>query len=69
MKIDAPHPLTKDRSYLRPVDVADAGAQQDVFHLHFHIVPRSLGDNQDIKWITHKEWRDKFNELLNKLKD
>lgn len=44
-------------------------AQQDVFHLHFHIVPRSLGDNQNINWITHKEWRKNFNDLLNTLKD
>lgn len=44
-------------------------AQQDVFHLHFHIVPRSIGDNQNINWITHKELREKFDDLLTKLKD
>lgn len=44
-------------------------AQQDVFHLHFHIVPRSTGDNQNINWITHMDWRENFNDLLKKLKD
>ncbi|KZS46455.1 hypothetical protein AWU65_11280 [Paenibacillus glucanolyticus] len=39
-------------------------AQQDVFHTHFHIVPRRHGDNQDVKWTTHREWRGKFDDLL-----
>jgi len=43
-------------------------AQQDVFHTHFHIVPRKKGDYQDIKWITHPEWVEKFDQLLEKLK-
>ena len=43
-------------------------AQQDVFHVHFHIVPRKKGDNQDIKWITHPEWVEKYDQLLESLK-
>jgi len=43
-------------------------AQQDVFHAHFHIVPRKKGDNQDVIWITHPEWVEKFDQLLEKLK-
>lgn len=43
-------------------------AQQDVLHTHFYIVPRTKGDNQDIKWITHPEWVEKFDQLLEKLK-
>lgn len=42
--------------------------QQDVFHAHFHIVPRKKGDNQDINWITHPEWVEKYDQLLEKLK-
>ncbi|MCL2007203.1 MAG: HIT family protein [Treponema sp.] len=42
-------------------------AQQDVFHIHFHIIPRHKGDNQDIKWTTHKEWQENFDKLLEKL--
>ena len=42
-------------------------AQQDVPHIHFHIVPRKQGDNQDIKWITHKDLQAKFDKLLQKL--
>jgi len=43
-------------------------AQQDVFHLHVHIVPRSANDGQDVKWIVHPEWREKFDALLHRLK-
>jgi histidine triad (HIT) family protein len=44
-------------------------AQQDVFHLHYHIVPRFKEDNQNIKWITHANYLDKFDELLSRLND
>jgi len=43
-------------------------AQQDVFHMHFHIVPRKKGDNQDVKWTTHPEWVEKFDRLLERIK-
>ncbi|WP_199624818.1 HIT family protein [Paenibacillus alkalitolerans] len=54
--------------HVQIINSSGSEAQQDVFHIHFHIVPRYNGDNQDIKWITHKEWHEKFNDLLNKLK-
>ena len=41
--------------------------QQDVFHLHFHIVPRKAGDGQNIKWKTYPEWREDFDGMLKKL--
>ena len=43
-------------------------AQQDVFHIHFHIIPRYSGDKQNIKWVTHNEWCNRFDELLEKIK-
>jgi histidine triad (HIT) family protein len=43
-------------------------AQQDVFHIHFHIIPRKKGDGQDISWKTHPDLRVKFEEMLEKLK-
>lgn len=43
-------------------------AQQDVFHLHFHIVPRKKGDHQDVKWTTHPEWIEKYDQLLERIK-
>lgn len=42
-------------------------AQQDVFHIHFHIVPRHLGDGQNIHWETHPEMRDKFDQMVKKI--
>lgn len=42
-------------------------AQQDVFHIHFHIVPRKVGDGQDIKWKPKEAIRDKFDDLLTKI--
>lgn len=42
-------------------------AQQDVFHLHYHVVPRKLGDGQNIQWRVHPEWRHRFDHLLQKL--
>ena len=41
-----------------------AAAQQDVFHLHFHIVPRTIGDGQDICWTPDPSIRERFDELL-----
>jgi len=43
-------------------------AQQDVFHIHFHIVPRFLGDNQNIKWTPQPELCERFDGLLLKIK-
>ena len=42
-------------------------AQQVVFHIHFHIIPRYEGDGQKIKQTKHPEWCDRFNDLLAKL--
>ena len=45
-----------------------AEAQQDVFHLHFHIVPRHEGDGQDVRWKTHPEMQDRFDAMLARLR-
>jgi len=29
--------------------------QQDVFHMHFHIVPRKKGDGQNVHWKTYPD--------------
>ena len=63
--------LYQEKLGLRNVQIINssgAEAQQDVFHLHFHIVPRKRGDNQNVKWTTHPEWTEKFDALLEKLK-
>lgn len=46
------------------INSSGAEAQQDVFHLHFHIVPRQTGDGQDVHWTTHREWRDQFDGMI-----
>ena len=51
------------------INSSGAQAQQDVFHIHFHIVPRFSGDNQNIKWTSHPEFREKFDDLLLRVKD
>jgi histidine triad (HIT) family protein len=50
------------------INSSGADAQQDVFHVHFHIVPRKRGDGQNVRWETHPEWAEKFDLLLEKIK-
>jgi len=49
------------------INSSGAEAQQDVFHLHFHVVPRHKGDGQDIAWSPQPEIRERFDELLSRL--
>lgn len=53
--------------HVQIVNSSGAEAQQDVFHLHFHIVPRHAGDGQNIHWTTHREWREKFDSMVDEL--
>lgn len=46
------------------INSSGSEAQQDVFHLHFHIVPRRRGDGQNVRWTTHPEWVEKYDQLL-----
>jgi histidine triad (HIT) family protein len=50
------------------INSSGSEAQQDVFHCHFHLVPRNIGDGQDIHWTTHQEWVEEFEQLLLKIK-
>lgn len=43
--------------------------QQEVFHIHFHIIPRKLGDGQSIKWHTHPEWTADYDDMIAKISD
>lgn len=51
------------------INSSGAAAQQDVFHIHFHIVPRHRGDGQNIRWKTYPELRERFDEMLKALED
>jgi histidine triad (HIT) family protein len=42
-------------------------AQQDVNHLHFHVIPRYKNDKQDINLTFHPEMSVKFDELISRL--
>lgn len=53
---------------LQLINSSGREAQQDVFHVHFHIVPRHAGDGQNIRWQTHPEWTAKFDRLLEQLR-
>ena len=53
--------------HIQIISNTGAEAQQTVFHIHFHIVPRSKGDGQDIYWKTHREWRKDFDGMLEKI--
>ncbi|KAA1245173.1 HIT family protein [Aquimarina sp. RZ0] len=44
-----------------------AEAQQEVFHLHFHIIPRKKGDGQHIRWNTYPQWTQDFDTMLLKI--
>ncbi|MEL6674683.1 MAG: HIT domain-containing protein [Bacteroidota bacterium] len=46
-----------------------AEGQQDVFHLHYHLVPRKRGDGQNIRWKVHPEWRSDFDNMLQRIHD
>ena len=56
-----------DMENVQIVSSSGAEAQQDVFHLHFHIVPRHSGDGQDVQWSPHPEMRQRFGEMLARL--
>lgn len=44
-----------------------AKAQQDVFHIHFHIVPRKKGDGQNVRWTTYPEWVADYDDMIRQL--
>ena len=63
--------LYKEKLGIENVQIINSSgkqAQQDVFHIHFHIIPRHNGDGQDIHFKTHPEIKEKFDELLEQLK-
>lgn len=41
--------------------------QQDVFHIHYHIIPRRKNDGQNMKWKNYPELRKEFEKMLQDL--
>lgn len=63
--------LYVERLGIRDIQIINSSgseAQQDVFHIHFHIVPRKKNDGQNIRWKTFPAMREKFDEMLERLK-
>jgi len=63
--------LYSDRLGINNVQITNSSgpeAQQDVFHVHFHIVPRKKGDGQNRVWKTHPEWTEKYDRMLERIK-
>jgi len=63
--------LYKEKVGIENVQIINSSgseAQQDVFHVHFHIVPRHKGDGQNIKWNPRIELREKFDKMIDGLK-
>jgi len=42
-------------------------AQQEVFHIHFHLIPRAYGDGLNIRWKKHPEWVRDYDRLIAQL--
>lgn len=64
--------LYRDRLGVEAVEVAcnsGAEAQQAVFHLHVHVVPRHPGDGLDTEWERHPEMQERFDTMLARLQD
>jgi histidine triad (HIT) family protein len=62
--------LYKEKLGVKNVQILNSSgseAQQDVFHVHFHIVPRHKGDGQNIKWNPRIELREKFDKMIDGL--
>ena len=63
--------LFKEKLGLQDVNVINNSgikAHQDVFHIHFHIVPRFTDAPLGSPWKRHPEMREKFGAMLERLK-
>ncbi len=55
-------------SNVQIINSSGVEAQQDVFHIHFHVLPRRRGDGQDVRWCMHPEWRGRFDRMVSQLR-
>lgn len=63
--------LYRDRLGVENVEVvhcAGAEAQQAVFHLHLHVLPRHADDGQDTDWTRHPAVAERLDLLIERLR-
>ncbi len=53
--------------HVQIVSNSGAAAEQAVFHLHFHVIPRHGGAGQAVTWSPRPELRERFDEMLRRL--
>lgn len=60
--------LKLNASGVNVLNASGASAQQSVFHLHFHVVPRYDNDNLNLWFHGRKDHETNFDEIYQKLK-
>jgi len=64
--------LYKERLSLKNVLIVNtSGAKEShgIKHIHFHVVPRFMEDEQGMEWIINREWRERFDDFLKTIKE
>ena len=50
--------------HVQIVNNSGGAADQQVFHLHIHVIPRGTGDAEHVTWSPRPELRERFDAML-----
>ena len=50
--------------HVQIVNNSGGAADQQVFHLHIHVIPRGTGDDQHVTWSPRPDLRKRFDAML-----
>ena len=50
--------------HVQIVNNSGGAADQEVFHLHVHVIPRGTGDDKHVTWSPRPELRERFDTML-----
>jgi len=53
--------------HVQIVNNSGGAADQQVFHLHVHVIPRGTDDGQQVTWTPRPELRERFDAMLSDL--